>query len=144
MNNIYISLKTSYDVFKLFYNLIKMLQKKKIILIIDSDLVNLKLCKNIFEEHHCSVLVAQNTDSGLNLYRQQQQYIDLVLLNFQISGRSYFITIPSFLAINKDVKIIGMSDSISFKNLPIYFKEKVLDVINKPILTEHLLKFLVT
>ena len=144
MNNIYISLKTSYDVFKLFYNLIKMLQKKKIILIIDSDLVNLKLCKNIFEEHHCSVLVAQNTDSGLNLYRQQQQYIDLVLLNFQISGRSYFMAIPSFIAINKDVRIIGMSDSISFKNLPIYFKEKVLDVINKPILTEHLLKFLVT
>lgn len=143
MNNIYISLKTSYDVFKLFYNLIKMLQKKKIILIIDSDLVNLKLCKNIFEEHNCSVLVAQNTDSGLNLYRQQQQYIDLVLLNFQISGRSYFMAIPSFIAINKDVKIIGMSDSISFKNLPIYFKEKVLDVINKPILTEHLLKFLV-
>jgi DNA-binding NtrC family response regulator len=120
----------------------KKMKKKDLILVIESNPEILKFCKTVLEKNNYKVLTAFNTEDGLNLYRQEQNYINTVLLNLQLSGKAYFTTLPAFLAINPAAQIIGMSESVEFDELPAYFKARLVQVLHKPFIEKDLISLL--
>jgi DNA-binding NtrC family response regulator len=118
-------------------------KKKPFILIIDNEIENLNLCKNILESNNYSVLTAQHTEDAINIYRQQQNYIYAILLNLKLSeGKTYFFSIPAFFAINENVKIVAMSDVLEKEELSEYYQSKLYDFVKKPVQEQVLLQCL--
>jgi CheY-like chemotaxis protein len=117
-------------------------KEKPHILIVDSNFNNLSQYKNLLESNDYVVLTAQHTEDAINIYRQQQNYIQAIILNLNLSGKTYFFSIPAFFAINKAVKIIALSDSLEKTELSSYFKTKLFDFIEKPFREELLIQSL--
>jgi DNA-binding NtrC family response regulator len=109
------------------------MKDKPQILIVDSEIANLTFCKTTLESNGYSVLTAQHAEDGINIYRQQQNYICVIFLNLQLSGKTYFFSIPAFFAINKNAKIVAMSDAIELHELSAYNQTKLSGFIKKPI-----------
>jgi DNA-binding NtrC family response regulator len=118
------------------------MEEKPLILIVDSDISNLIYCKKILESNDFSVITAQHSENALNIYRQLQNYIYAILLNLQLSGETYFFSIPAIFAINKNAKIIGMSDILEKAELSQYYQTKLFDFIQKPVQKGILIKCL--
>jgi CheY-like chemotaxis protein len=118
------------------------LAEKLIILIVDSNSSNLSLCKNLLESHNYVALTAQDTEEAINIYHRQHNYIQAILLNLSISGKTYLFAIPAFLDINKNVKIIAMSYEIEKSEISDYFQTKIFGFIKKPLEENKLLKCL--
>jgi len=76
------------------------------ILVIDDELGMLEMAQLGFEAMGCHVITAQSGQQGLNLYRDKQQEIDVVLLDMTMPLMSGNVVFRELLHLNADVRVI--------------------------------------
>lgn len=118
----------------------KVMRKKKI-LVIDDDEMNLKVAKVILERKlACQVICTDNGIVGLDILRKQ--HVDLVLLDILMP---YFDGLETLEEIRADARIAGvpvmmLTASGDFENVKQALKLGVKDYIRKPLLPDDLIQ----
>ncbi len=77
-----------------------------IVLVIDDELVLRKLATHILEDMGLSVMVAEDGEKGIEIFRQHKDKIDLVILDMLMPRKSGIEVYESLKASKDDVKVI--------------------------------------
>lgn len=83
-----------------------LLDSRKVILLIEDDGTIIDVTKMVLESLGYHVLVAPNGDSGLKLFRQHTEEIDLVLLDLIMPGMSGEDVLVEMKSIRHDLKVL--------------------------------------
>ncbi|MBN2326245.1 MAG: PAS domain-containing protein [Candidatus Omnitrophica bacterium] len=120
------------------------LQGNECILIVDDEETILHLAKEVLEENGYGVLLAKDGQQGLDLYFQERDRIDLILLDLsmpKVSGREFLKKTQNTDSSIKIIVSSGYSSSVdvsSLKNLGVcgmlskpYYPRDLLDMIRR-------------
>lgn len=83
--------------------------KQQTILVIDDEPAVREVASEILTEHGHTVVLAADGRSGVELFRQHHQQIDLVLLDMKMPGMDGRQTYQALSEIRRDVKVIFAS-----------------------------------
>ena len=95
-------------------------KEKKYILIVDDEAIIRDLVSDVLKENDYDILTAANGEEGLEIYKKNQQIIDLIILDIIMPGISGGELFKLIREINPDMKIIITSG---------YSKQKVTKTI---------------
>lgn len=79
---------------------------KELILLIDDQDVILEVCKEMLERIGYRVLTAKDGQNAIDIYTDQKENIDLVILDMIMPGLSGSATYDSLKAINPEIKVL--------------------------------------
>lgn len=113
--------------------------KKAVILAVDDDPTICELLQMCFDMPQYHLLVAQNGDDALAIYRQHATEIDLVLLDVMLPTMSGIDVFRGMKAIDAGVKCLFVSGSLGSLNVEMLRGEGVMGFIEKPFRIEALM-----
>ncbi|MEW9797265.1 PAS domain-containing hybrid sensor histidine kinase/response regulator [Alteromonas sp. CYL-A6] len=87
-------------------------ETKPVILVVDDEALLREICGEFINNLGYQGVFAGEGDEAVNLYRQHQQDIDVVILDMMMPGMTGEQTLTQLLAINPDVKVIISSGSL--------------------------------
>ena len=111
----------------------------KTILIIEDDVLNMKLISRILQLKNFTVLKAENAEVGIQLARENTP--DLILMDIQLPGMDGIEATKLILNDNelKDIPIVAVSSLAMKSDKDNAFKAGVKDYITKPINKKNLI-----
>ena len=112
----------------------------KSILVIEDDVLNMKLLKKLLQLNNYSVLEAQNAEVGIQLASKHRP--DLILMDIRLPGMSGIEATKQILNNNdlKNTPIISVSSSAMEEDREKAFTAGIKEYITKPIDKKNLLK----
>ena len=111
----------------------------KMILVIDDEKPVREAVKDILELIDVDVLMAVNGRDGLNLYQQQQQAINLILLDLSMPGMNGEETLSALRQIDPHVPVLLSSGYSEIDVATRFAGKNVTDFIQKPYSLDKLL-----
>lgn len=123
-----------------------LLKKAKLVLLVDDDLQLLSLGQELLEYHGFRALVASHGDQALEIFRQRQREIDLVILDFNLPRTDGFQVLHQLQTISPQVKVIVASGYFGQTEIDKFLQAGVAGMIHKPFrarqLQEEIIKVL--
>lgn len=118
------------------------LEGKKILLV-DDNIINIEIAKEIIENTKASVITAKNGVDAVNKYKEvTQNYFDLIFMDIQMPVKNGYLATKEIREINKDIPIIGMSAN-AFADEILKGKECGMnDYLSKPVEPKQILKMM--
>lgn len=118
------------------------MRKLPVILIVDDDEMNIVMAKSILEmKVKAEILTATNGTACLNLLRQRQGQVDLILLDIAMPGMNgldVLATIRNDPKL-KDLKVIFLTAAADKDTIVKASQLKIADYVRKPFVPEDLL-----
>lgn len=115
------------------------MENKPLILVIDDQEAILYLLKQALEMYNYKILIADNILNGLETYKNNLNEIDIVILDMQLGNIDYQISIPLLVKLNPEIKIFGMSGSVTLADIPRKYRPNIVYFLEKPFSIEILL-----
>ncbi len=113
--------------------------KKAVILAVDDDPSIRELLKMCFDMPQYNLLVAQDGNEALTIYRQQFAAIDLVLLDIMLPQMDGIQLFRVMRQVNSQIKCLFVSGSLGSLDVEMLRAEGVLGFIEKPFQIEVLM-----
>ncbi len=112
------------------------------VLVIDDETSILEISRETLENYGYSVLVAENGEEGIKIYRQNQEKISVVLTDMILPEMDGVNTIQALRKINPKIKIIASSGFLEDINMSDLLENEVEAFLYKPYTAEKLLTFI--
>ncbi len=112
------------------------------ILVIDDEESVRKLSVELLKNYGYKVVTARDGEEGIRIYRELQEEIDLVILDFIMPGMGGDKCLEKLIDINKDVKVILASGFAMNQSLRKLLENGAQGFISKPFSLKELLKII--
>jgi len=113
---------------------------QKTILLAEDDEINAYLIDRIFSKYDINLITATNGKEAVNIFKEQHDKIDMVLLDLRMPIMNGFEAISIIRKINSEIPVIAYTAYCSKPEIAEIIKAGFDDYISKPIEKEKLLK----
>ncbi len=110
----------------------------KVILLVDDDTQFLSLGQELLEYFGYQALTASHADAALEIFRQQQSQIDLVIMDFNLPHVDGYQLLHQLQSIVPQVKVIIASGFFGQKEIDKFLHAGVAGMIHKPFRAKQL------
>jgi CheY-like chemotaxis protein/anti-sigma regulatory factor (Ser/Thr protein kinase) len=122
----------------------KQTNSKKTILLAEDDEINAYLIERIFSKYNIHLITTTNGKEAINIFRQRESEIDMVLLDLRMPIMNGFEAISIIREINSEIPVIAYTAYCSKSEVSEIMDAGFDDYISKPINKEKLLKIVFT
>jgi CheY-like chemotaxis protein len=113
-------------------------KKPKVVLLVDDDTQFLSLGQELLEYLGFHALVASQGDQALEIFRQRQQGIDLVIMDFNLPHTNGYQLLHQLQTIVPQVKVIVASGFFGQAEMDKFKEAGVAGMIHKPFRAQQL------
>jgi CheY-like chemotaxis protein len=110
----------------------------KVILLVDDDTQFLSLGQELLEYLGYQALTASHADAALEIFRQQQRRIDLVIMDFNLPQVNGYQLLHQLQSIAPQVKVIIASGFFGQEEIDRFWHAGVAGIISKPFRAKQL------
>ena len=110
----------------------------KVILLVDDDTQFLSLGQELLEYLGYQALTASHADAALEIFRQQQRRIDLVIMDFNLPQVDGYQLLHQLQSIVPQVKVIIASGFFGQEEIDKFWHAGVAGIISKPFRAKQL------
>jgi two-component system, cell cycle sensor histidine kinase and response regulator CckA len=115
-----------------------MAHKARVILLVDDDTQFLSLGQELLEYLGFQALIASQGDKALEIFRQRQEEIDLVIMDFNLPRTDGYQLLHQLQTIHSQVKVIVASGFFGQKEMDNFLRAGVAGMIHKPFRAQQL------
>ena len=113
-------------------------KKPKVVLLVDDDTKFLSLGQELLEYLGFQALIASQGDQALEIFRQRQQEIDLVIMDFNLPRINGYQLLQQLQTIAPQVKVIIASGFFGQAEMDKFIEAGVAGMIHKPFRAQQL------
>ena len=113
-------------------------KKPKVILLVDDDTQFLSLGQELLEYLGFQALTASQGDQALEIFRQRQQEIDLVIMDFNLPRINGYQLLQQLQTIAPQIKVIIASGFFGQSEMDKFMAAGVAGMIHKPFRAQQL------